>query len=199
MVTLWHYGFILFSSKVLPANAKKALFVCSKVFGVCGNAKATVTPNTDILRTAPDGPGPPRIKSLSIRGGPGPSWVFFFFFFAPTVEICRRLLLLPAALRIAPAPSRNNYGWGRWHHEITTVLLRIVMDRHGSTTDHPRTVPAALCTTPSRGYKCRCRYGWCRYRCGVITDDASTVLNPLRIVPDLGLDPNHHGHWLRYI
>ncbi len=40
------------------------------------NCKARVTPNTDVLRTAPDGPEPPGIKSLSIRGGPGPSWVF---------------------------------------------------------------------------------------------------------------------------
>ncbi len=38
--------------------------------------------NMDVLRTAPDGPGLPWIKSLSIRGGPGPSWLFFFFFFS---------------------------------------------------------------------------------------------------------------------
>ncbi len=153
--------------------------------------------------------GPPRMAPDQIFVDPGWSGaVLGVFFLLPTVEICRRLLLLPAALRIAPAQSRNNYGWGRRHHKITTVLLRIVMDRHGSTTNrpgpypqhygcatnHPRTVPAALCTAPLAlrtvsvicepsqittdcPGQCRCRYGWCRYCCGFVLDDAGTVPN----------------------
>ncbi len=109
-----------------------------------------------------DRPGWPRTTPDQIFVNPGWSGAVLGVFELRQSKICRQLLLLPAALRIAPAPSRNNYGWGRRHHEITMVLLRIVTDRHGSTTDrpgpfpqrygratdHPRTVPAALCTTP---------------------------------------------------
>ena len=53
-------------------------------------------------------PGWPQTAPDQIFVNPGWSGTVLGVFFAPTVKICRRLLLLPAVLRIAPAPSRNN-------------------------------------------------------------------------------------------
>ncbi len=77
---------------------------------------------------APDRHGSSLCRSGVVRGRPG---CFF--------------LLQQSKFVDDSSSSRQRY---ELLHEITMVLLWIVTDHHGSTMDHPRTVPAVLCTTP---------------------------------------------------